>query len=298
MNYMDVQQASKKWGITDRRIRILCNEGRVDGAVRLGWSWTIPEDAPKPRDGRVLRRFKNLDIRPGTVDVARLDIFKSAFKVSGEMKRRPEMENILSVTLHSLLSQSDDQISLDDIKTIFSGNIVPHLELSKHLICLNFRSIFLSLIDKKTRWFEGDLKQVYVRLMQGIDDISSGDYKDGFTKYSIRGKEKVRIPVQMETMFTQYENSWKNLNGLISGVLLYGELLRIEPYGEYSDLFSYLILAGELIRNGILPPKITEDEFSAAKVAFSIALKRGNYGDFTHYIEHSVISSYGEFSNV
>ena len=69
MKYIDVKEAAAKWGITDRRIRLLCSEGRIDGAIKLGWSWTIPADTPKPRDGRVLRKFKTLDIRPGTVDV-------------------------------------------------------------------------------------------------------------------------------------------------------------------------------------------------------------------------------------
>ena len=47
MQYMDVNTASRKWGITGRRVRILCNDGRIDGAVRNGWSWLIPADAPK-----------------------------------------------------------------------------------------------------------------------------------------------------------------------------------------------------------------------------------------------------------
>ena len=298
MNYMDVKQASEKWGITDRRIRILCNEGRVDGAVKLGWSWTIPEDAPKPRDGRVLRRFKNLDIRPGTIDVARLESFKKAFPVTPEIKRDDHLGNIMTISLYSLLRASSEDIEESKIRRIFSGEIVEGLDLDQHLICLNFKSIFLSLVDKKNRWFEGDLKQVYIRLMQGIDDISSSEYRSGFTRYSIRGKEKVKVPVQMETLFTQYENSWKNLNGLLSGILLYGELLRIEPYGRYFYLFAYLILAGELFRNGIMAPTFTEEDVDSAKVAFSMALKRGNYSDFTGYIEHCVIASYGEFSNV
>ena len=37
MQYMDVNTASQKWGITGRRVRILCNDGRIDGAVRNGW---------------------------------------------------------------------------------------------------------------------------------------------------------------------------------------------------------------------------------------------------------------------
>ena len=298
MNYMDVKEASRKWGITDRRIRILCNEGRVDGAVKLGWSWTIPENAPKPRDGRVLRRFKNLDIRPGSVDVSRLEYLKTICPINDELKTNPKLESFIAKVLSIFLRREESEISLENIKSIYSGQLIPSLTLEDHLIVLNFRSIFLSLIDKKDRWFERDIKETYVRLMQGIDDIGSSRYREGFTRYAIRGKEKVKVAVQMETLFSQYENSWKNLNGLIYAVLLYGELMRIEPYSKYMDLFSYLIMAGELFRSGLLPPLFDNDDWQESRALFSLALKRGNFCDFTHFIERAVNASYGELSNV
>ena len=50
--YMTVKQAAEKWGISDRRVRILCAEGKVSGVTREGRSWMIPADAGKPEDGR------------------------------------------------------------------------------------------------------------------------------------------------------------------------------------------------------------------------------------------------------
>lgn len=40
----------KKWGIKERRINTLCLEGRIEGAVKFGNTWAIPEDAEKPKD--------------------------------------------------------------------------------------------------------------------------------------------------------------------------------------------------------------------------------------------------------
>lgn len=42
----------KKWGITSRRIAILCEQGRIDGVVKKGKTWLIPCDAEKPEDAR------------------------------------------------------------------------------------------------------------------------------------------------------------------------------------------------------------------------------------------------------
>ena len=53
MKYLSVTQTAEKWGISQQRIQILCNEERIEGAVRIGHSWAIPEDAPKPTDERI-----------------------------------------------------------------------------------------------------------------------------------------------------------------------------------------------------------------------------------------------------
>ena len=49
---MTVKQASEKWGISDRRVRTLCSEGKISGVIREGRNWRIPLDARKPEDGR------------------------------------------------------------------------------------------------------------------------------------------------------------------------------------------------------------------------------------------------------
>ena len=51
--YISIQEAVKKWGISERRIQVLCGEGRVQGAFRLGRAWAIPADAEKPADARI-----------------------------------------------------------------------------------------------------------------------------------------------------------------------------------------------------------------------------------------------------
>lgn len=51
-DYMTVQEAATKWGISERRIQKLCEENRILGVVRLSRVWLIPKDAEKPADGR------------------------------------------------------------------------------------------------------------------------------------------------------------------------------------------------------------------------------------------------------
>ena len=51
-DYITVQEAAKKWAISERRIQKLCEENRIPGVVRLSRVWLIPKDAEKPADGR------------------------------------------------------------------------------------------------------------------------------------------------------------------------------------------------------------------------------------------------------
>lgn len=52
MGWMTAAEAAREWGVTPRRVQVLCAEGRVAGAERFGRAWRIPEDAPKPADPR------------------------------------------------------------------------------------------------------------------------------------------------------------------------------------------------------------------------------------------------------
>ncbi|KXA64449.1 hypothetical protein HMPREF3233_00927 [Veillonella atypica] len=49
---MTIKKAAELWSISERRLTKLCNENRIPGAQKFGWSWAIPEDAEKPYDGR------------------------------------------------------------------------------------------------------------------------------------------------------------------------------------------------------------------------------------------------------
>ena len=48
MQYITVQEAAQKWGVTTRRVQMLCNENRIKGAYRFGKSWMIPTTAVLP----------------------------------------------------------------------------------------------------------------------------------------------------------------------------------------------------------------------------------------------------------
>jgi len=56
MVFMTAKETAKAWGITPRRVQVLCAEGRISGAWRLGNAWAIPISTKKPHDERTLNK--------------------------------------------------------------------------------------------------------------------------------------------------------------------------------------------------------------------------------------------------
>lgn len=55
MEFYTTSEMSRIWGISSRRISLLCSQDRVDGAVKKGKTWLIPTEAKKPEDPRKLK---------------------------------------------------------------------------------------------------------------------------------------------------------------------------------------------------------------------------------------------------
>ena len=52
MDYISIAEVAKKWGITRRRVQVLCAQGRIPGLTKFGKSWAITKDAEKHIDAR------------------------------------------------------------------------------------------------------------------------------------------------------------------------------------------------------------------------------------------------------
>jgi len=52
--YIRADELSKRWDITLRQVQSFCKNGMIEGAIKFGNTWAIPEDAKKPtRTGKL-----------------------------------------------------------------------------------------------------------------------------------------------------------------------------------------------------------------------------------------------------
>lgn len=56
MEYLTAKETAERWGITSRRVQLLCEQGKIPGLTRLGKVWAIPKNAQKPVDGRYKKK--------------------------------------------------------------------------------------------------------------------------------------------------------------------------------------------------------------------------------------------------
>ena len=52
--YKTVNELAVEWGVNPRTVQTMCADGRINGAVKFGRDWAVPENAERPTDNRVI----------------------------------------------------------------------------------------------------------------------------------------------------------------------------------------------------------------------------------------------------
>jgi hypothetical protein len=277
--YMNVKTAADLWGLTERRVRILCSDGRVDGVIRNGWAWNIPVGTEKPQDGRSLRHIKNIALRPGAAHYEELDTLHASF-----LKQKGDEGYVLR-TFRSNVSDflcgafALDGMTIDrkEVDKLFEGE-VPSLPLEPLSLAMNVRTILTHTIldggfgpiagrggHDEPFLSERKLRFLFRTLLSGIDDTSDGSYR------------KASIEQQMAILLFQYEKEWQMFHPLVRASFLFGELMRIRPFGKYDGLFALLAMSEELLSSSYPYVVLLPDQCEELRADLSLTQRRGNY---------------------
>ena len=67
IGYIKAEEAAKRWDVSLRHVQRLCIEGFIEGAVKFGTTWAIPETAKKPTrtavNGKPGRKPKSSEVK-------------------------------------------------------------------------------------------------------------------------------------------------------------------------------------------------------------------------------------------
>ena len=144
MGYKSVAQIAEQWGISDRRVRILCQQGKIDGVIRKGRTWLIPADAEKPIDGRTTRYQRNdspyVELF-AEVDALKAELDKRRPLTQGELQRLRD-EFLIEYTYNSNAIEGNT-LTLQETALVLEGITVDKKPLSDHLEAVGHRDAIL-----------------------------------------------------------------------------------------------------------------------------------------------------------
>ncbi|MDE6759817.1 MAG: Fic family protein [Lachnospiraceae bacterium] len=156
--FMTVKQAAEKWGISDRRIRVLCSEDKIPGAYQEGRGWKIPIDADKPADGR----YKSRESILSQIDRKKKELDNRRPLTEGELERLNE-EFIVEYTYNSNAIEGNT-LTLRETDLVLKGLTIDKRPLKDHMEAVGHKEAFefvSELVKDNVTISERIIKQIH-----------------------------------------------------------------------------------------------------------------------------------------
>lgn len=257
MEYMKVTEAAEQWGISDRRVRILCLQGKIEGVIQRGRSYLIPVNAVKPIDGR---KTRHKDIPEQYVALfSRIDAWKEQLDnrrplTSGELQRLRD-EFLVEYTYNSNAIEGNT-LTLKETALVLEGVTIDRKPLKEHLEAVGHRDAFLyiqQLVTDKIPLSESVIKQIHTLVLMDKPE-DRGIYRR--VPVRIMGAahqppDPVLVPEQMETLIKEFSN--KKLHPIENAALFHLKFEGIHPFIDGNGRTGRLIINFTLIQNGYPP---------------------------------------------
>lgn len=257
MQYITVKQASERWGISDRRVRVLCSEGRIEGVIQKGRSYLIPADTFKPIDGRSLRGKKIPEQYAAlfaAVDEMKAELDRRRPLTSGELQRLQE-EFLVEFTYNSNAIEGNT-LTLQETALVLEGITIDQKPLKDHLEAVGHRDAFLyvvSLVSTKVPISERVIREIHsLVLMNRPED--KGVYRKIPVKIMGAHREAPQpylVPVQMERLVEELPGDSRHR--IETAALFHLNFEGVHPFIDGNGRTGRLLLNLMLMQAGYPP---------------------------------------------
>ena len=293
IEFMTTKEAVEKWNISERRIRQLLQDGRIEGAVKVGNSWNIPIDAEKPVDKRIIKPDDNKFI---------IDLDDNYFEEVDSLKRKLDSKRpIPKETLKSLRESINlewtynsngiegNTLTLRETQVVLEGITVGGKSIKEHLEAINHEKAILfldDLVKDNEPISEWNIKNIHQLILKDIDNENAGRYRK--ENVTIKGATHIppdylKVPELMEKLILTY-NTWNEYHPIIQAALLHGELVKIHPFVDGNGRTSRLLMNLDLMNSGYNPVIIKKESRLKYYEALDKAHTTGNYTDFVKLV--------------
>ena len=296
MEYIKVSKAAEKWGISARRVRILCAEGKIDGVIRKGNLYMIPENAQKPRDGR-LSKYNILD--EIEEKKAKLDSMRPL--TPGEVKRLRE-EFMIEFT-HNSTAIEGNTLTLKETAMVLEGMTIDQKPLKDHLEAVGHRDAFLYVCDIAAQ--EVPLNESTIKNIHSLVLMNQPEDKGVYRKIPVRIMGAFTEPVQpylIEPKITELLASNEERKATMSVIervaLFHLEFEGVHPFIDGNGRTGRLLLNLELIRNGYPAINVKFTDRRRYYDAFDSYYRDGNSVPMVELVAEYVSERYEDYFRV
>lgn len=257
MEYITVQQAADRWGLSDRRVRVLCKEGRIQGVIKKGRVYLIPEDSLKPIDGRSLRGKKipkQYAALFEAIDEMKAEIDRRRPLTSGELKRLQD-EFLVEFTYNSNAIEGNT-LTLRETALALEGVTIDQKPLKDHLEAVGHRDAFryvVSLVSESVSISERIIREIHALVL-----IDRPEDKGVYRRIPVKimgahhePPQPYLVPVQMERLIA--ELSSENRHIIQTAALFHLIFEGIHPFVDGNGRTGRLILNLMLMQAGYPP---------------------------------------------
>lgn len=293
MGYITIKQASESWNISERRIRRLIQEKRIDGAVKIGNVWNIPEETSKPIDKRYKIKEDNFVIDISSDFLKKLDekkkILDSKRPLPKETLKSLEENFKLEWTYNSNAIEGNT-LTLKETKVVLEGITVGGKTMREHLEAINHKEAieFLEeLIKDNNELSEADIKNIHAIVLRGIDNENAGKYRTEnviISGASHIPPDAIVVPELMEKLIYRYDEWKEKYHPIVVAALLHAEFVKIHPFIDGNGRTARLLMNFEAMKNGYPPIIIKKEERHKYYDALDTGALTGNYTDFVKMV--------------
>ena len=254
MKYISVAEFASKYGISERTARNYCALGKIEGAILIGKTWSIPADAElperKPRQRKAmplliaLRQEKEARLKGGIYHRTQIDLTYNSNHIEGSRLTHDQTRYIFETNTIGIEGES---VRVDDI-----------IETTNHFRCIDL------IIDRaEERLTESLIKELHLILKSGTSDsrkdwFTVGDYKR--LPNEVGGNETTApedVHRQIKALLKEYNSKKrKSFEDIID---LHQRFEAIHPFQNGNGRVGRLVMFKECLANGYVPFIITEE---------------------------------------
>lgn len=255
MNYLSVAEIAKKWNISERSVRNYCAQERIPGAVLIGKTWHIPENAEKPArsNGKktpvktllsILQEEKRTKYAGGIYHKTQIDLTYNSNHIEGSRLTYDQTRYMFET---NTIGVENEVLNVDDV-----------IETSNH-----FRCIDLIIDHAASTLSEHFIKKLHHILKTGTSDsrkdwFAVGEYKRLPNEV---GGMQTSLPEEvadrMKALLSDYNAvPKKTLDDILD---FHVRFERIHPFQDGNGRVGRLIMFKECLKYNIVPFIIEEN---------------------------------------